>query len=72
LIGERWVEIAMGKTEERQASIRNITEVPRDELPGHFGGALSKLLVHPRDHRLPIRSPHFNISPQGLCRAAYP
>jgi mannose-6-phosphate isomerase-like protein (cupin superfamily) len=27
--------------------IHNIAEVPWNELPGHFGGALSKLLVHP-------------------------
>jgi len=29
------------------AFIRNTAEVPWHELPGHFGGALSKLLVHP-------------------------
>jgi mannose-6-phosphate isomerase-like protein (cupin superfamily) len=27
--------------------VRNIAELPWNELPGHFGGALSKLLVHP-------------------------
>ncbi|MBX5453487.1 MAG: cupin domain-containing protein [Acidobacteriia bacterium] len=32
---------------ERQAFVRPIAEVPWDELPGHHGGALSKLLVHP-------------------------
>ncbi|MBL8628862.1 MAG: cupin domain-containing protein [Rhodospirillaceae bacterium] len=31
----------------RQASIRNIAEVEWQEFPGHFGGALSKALVHP-------------------------
>ena len=37
----------MTKTIERKAAIRNIAEVPWDELLGHYGGALSKLLVHP-------------------------
>jgi quercetin dioxygenase-like cupin family protein len=32
---------------ERKASIRNIAEVDWLEFPGHFGGALSKPLVHP-------------------------
>lgn len=29
------------------AFIKNLAEITWDELPGHFGGALSKLLVHP-------------------------
>ncbi len=29
------------------ASIRNIAEEPWQEFPGHYGGALSKALVHP-------------------------
>lgn len=29
------------------SSIRNIAEEPWQEFPGHFGGALSKALVHP-------------------------
>jgi quercetin dioxygenase-like cupin family protein len=32
---------------EREAFIRNIAEARWHELPGHHGGALSKLLVHP-------------------------
>jgi hypothetical protein len=28
-------------------SVRNIAEEPWQEFPGHFGGALSKALVHP-------------------------
>jgi hypothetical protein len=32
---------------ERKASIRNIAEVDWLEFPGHFGGGLSKPLVHP-------------------------
>ena len=31
------------------ASIRNVVEVPWQEFPGHFGGALSKALVGPDD-----------------------
>lgn len=48
----------------RQPSIRNIAEVPWEEFPGHFGGALSKPLVHPRttgsqriDHRISCYQP---------------
>jgi mannose-6-phosphate isomerase-like protein (cupin superfamily) len=44
--------------------VRNINEVPWDELPGHFGGALSKLLVRPEvcgssriDHRISCYQP---------------
>ena len=49
---------------DRKALIRNIAEVPWDELPGHHGGALSKLLVHPEttgsrqlDHRISCYAP---------------
>ena len=31
----------------KKALIRNIADVDWQQLPGHFGGALSKLLVHP-------------------------
>ena len=31
----------------RSALIRNVVEVPWQEFPGHFGGALSKALVRP-------------------------
>jgi mannose-6-phosphate isomerase-like protein (cupin superfamily) len=54
----------MSQKPDRQALIRNIAEVPWDELPGHFGGALSKLLVHPEttgsrhvDHRISTYQP---------------
>lgn len=54
----------------REASIRNIAEVPWDELPGHFGGALSKLLVHPEttgsrhvDHRISTYAPKAYVAP---------
>lgn len=49
----------MSQATKRQAVIRNIAEIEWDELPGHHGGALSKLLVHPEtvgsrhvDHRI--------------------
>ncbi len=49
---------------DRKPVIRNIAEVPWDELPGHHGGALSKLLVHPEttgsrhlDHRISTYQP---------------
>lgn len=55
---------------ERRASIRNIAEVPWDELPGHHGGALSKLLVHPDtagsrhiDHRISMYQPRAHVAP---------
>lgn len=54
----------------REASIRNIAEVPWDELPGHHGGALSKLLVHPEtvgsrhvDHRISTYQPKAYVAP---------
>lgn len=31
-----------------KSSIRNIAEEPWQQFPGHFGGALSKALVHPQ------------------------
>ncbi len=54
---------------ERKAFIRNVAEVPWDELPGHHGGALSKLLVHPErgasrhiDHRISMYQPKANVA----------
>lgn len=48
----------------RKALVRNIAEVPWREFPGHFGGALSKPLVHPEtcdaaliDHRISCYQP---------------
>ena len=53
-----------------EPSIRNIAQVPWDELPGHFGGALSKLLVHPQtvgsrhvDHRISTYAPNAYVAP---------
>jgi mannose-6-phosphate isomerase-like protein (cupin superfamily) len=60
----------MSKTRKREALIRNIAEVPWDELPGHHGGALSKLLVHPEttgsrhiDHRISTYQPKGYVAP---------
>ena len=54
---------------ERKAFIRNVAEVPWDELPGHHGGALSKLLVHPErgasrhiDHRISMYQPKAHVA----------
>jgi mannose-6-phosphate isomerase-like protein (cupin superfamily) len=48
----------------RKTVIKNIAEEPWHELPGHHGGALSKLLVHPEaagsrliDHRISSYAP---------------
>jgi mannose-6-phosphate isomerase-like protein (cupin superfamily) len=53
---------------DRAASIRNIAEMPWEELPGHHGGALSKLLVHPEttgsrhiDHRISAYQPRAHV-----------
>jgi mannose-6-phosphate isomerase-like protein (cupin superfamily) len=63
-------ETAMSREPQRHALIRNIAEVPWDELPGHFGGALSKLLVHPEttgsrhvDHRISTYQPKAYVAP---------
>lgn len=34
-------------SEEYRSRIRNMAEEPWQQFPGHFGGALSKALVHP-------------------------
>ncbi len=54
----------------QRALVRNIAEVPWDELPGHFGGALSKLLVDPGsagsrhlDHRISTYQPRAYVAP---------
>lgn len=54
--------------EDRTPSIRNIAEVPWQELPGHHGGALSKMLVHPEangarhiDHRISLYQPKARV-----------
>jgi mannose-6-phosphate isomerase-like protein (cupin superfamily) len=56
-----------GKKE--KALIRNIVEVPWREFPGHFGGALSKPLVHPEtagsrliDYRISTYQPMAHVA----------
>jgi mannose-6-phosphate isomerase-like protein (cupin superfamily) len=41
----------MNNEERRAAIIRNVVEVPWEQFPGHFGGALSKPLVRPETAR---------------------
>jgi mannose-6-phosphate isomerase-like protein (cupin superfamily) len=60
----------MPTARKRDALIRNIAEVPWEELPGHHGGALSKLLVHPDttgsrhvDHRISTYQPRAYVAP---------
>jgi mannose-6-phosphate isomerase-like protein (cupin superfamily) len=50
--------------DERQASIKNVTETPWHQFPNHFGGALSKPLVMPEtmkskplDYRISMYQP---------------
>lgn len=54
----------------REPLIRNIVELPWQQLPGHFDGALSKLLVHPDtadarliDHRISTYAPKAYVAP---------
>lgn len=55
-----------------KALIRNIAEVQWNELPGHVGGALSKLLVHPDsngsrhiDYRISHYQPMARVEPHA-------
>lgn len=56
--------MTMNRPTRCEGLIRNIAEVPWNEMPGHHGGALSKLLVHPDtagscriDHRISTYQP---------------
>jgi quercetin dioxygenase-like cupin family protein len=61
----------MAKKGKARAVVRNIAEEPWQEFPGHFGGALSKLLVHPDttagarhlDHRISSYQPKAYVQP---------
>jgi mannose-6-phosphate isomerase-like protein (cupin superfamily) len=60
----------MSEPQRRTAAIFNIAEVHWNELPGHHGGALSKLLVHPEsvgslhiDHRISSYQPKAFVAP---------
>jgi mannose-6-phosphate isomerase-like protein (cupin superfamily) len=53
----------------RAALIRNLAEVPWQEFPGHFGGALSKALVRPEtagsrliDYRISCYQPMAHVA----------
>ncbi|MBE0615456.1 MAG: cupin domain-containing protein [Burkholderiales bacterium] len=53
----------------RAALIRNVVDVPWQEFPGHFGGALSKALVHPEtagsrliDYRISCYQPMAHVA----------
>lgn len=53
-----------------QATVRNVAEVMWEELPGHFGGAFSKMLVRPEvcgslriDHRISTYQPRGYVQP---------
>jgi len=57
---------------EPRAVIRNIAEVPWEEPPAHFGGALSKMLVRPEtvgsrriDHRISCYQPMAYVAPHA-------
>lgn len=55
---------------EQRSFVRHVAEVQWDELPGHHGGALSKLLVHPEtagskhlDYRISMYAPKAYVEP---------
>jgi mannose-6-phosphate isomerase-like protein (cupin superfamily) len=59
----------MKSKEKRTAVIRNVVEVPWQEFPGHFGGALSKSLVRPEtagsrliDYRISCYQPMAHVA----------
>ena len=59
----------MKSKEKRTAVIRNVVEVPWQEFPGHFGGALSKPLVRPEtagsrliDYRISCYQPMAHVA----------
>ncbi len=60
---------------DRTPRIFNIAEIPWDELPGHHGGALSKLLVHPSstgareiDYRISCYAPKAHVARHSHAR----
>ena len=60
----------MAKSKTKSAAlIRNVAEVPWQEFPGHFGGALSKALVRPEtagsqliDYRISTYQPMAHVA----------
>ncbi len=56
------------KVQRAEAFVRNIADIPWQEFPGHFGGALSKPLVRPEtcgssriDHRISCYQPMAHV-----------
>jgi len=61
--------MAKSKPKKAAALIRNVVEVPWQEFPGHFGGALSKPLVRPEtagsrliDYRISCYQPMAHVA----------
>jgi mannose-6-phosphate isomerase-like protein (cupin superfamily) len=59
----------MKRKQKAKARIHNVAEVPWQEFPGHFGGALSKALVRPEtagsrqiDYRISCYQPMAHVS----------
>jgi len=62
----------MKRKAKRESVIRNIAEVDWEDLPGHFGGAFSKFLVHPEttgsqhiDYRISCYQPRAYVEPHA-------
>jgi mannose-6-phosphate isomerase-like protein (cupin superfamily) len=62
-------EAGMKSKQKTAALIRNVAEVPWQEFPGHFGGALSKALVRPEtagsqliDYRISTYQPMAHVA----------
>jgi len=62
----------MKRKPKRESVIRNIAEVDWEDLPGHFGGAFSKFLVHPEttgsqhiDYRISCYQPRAYVEPHA-------
>jgi mannose-6-phosphate isomerase-like protein (cupin superfamily) len=60
----------MAKGKQPKAAIRAAASVLWDEMPGHFGGAISKLLVRPEtcgamsiDYRISVYQPKAYVAP---------
>jgi len=65
------MKTASGETK-AGAVVRSVSEVPWDELPGHLGGAYSKMLVRPEvcgskhiDHRISCYQPRAHVAPHA-------
>ena len=66
--------------QKRAALVRNVVEVPWQEFPGHFGGALSKALVRPEtagsrliDYRISCYQPmaYVGLHTHGIQEQVY-